>query len=209
MTDGLRSGATHSGLRWRLLLPPGWVRFPADDAQRSRRAVQRLLEKRLAHLPRDQTSAARRALTKELLAQLGDARRAGASEVHALMELTRGLPVTAGLSIVALPPQDSERSLLAALGRVFGDSEGVVTSTTARLADLPALRRHRRVLMHPDEGSPAREPVWRTHVDWVVQLPDADYLVLAFSTQTDPVAAELTVLFDAIAGSLQLLSPAP
>lgn len=92
---------------------------------------------------------------------------------------------------------------------MFGDSEGVVTSTTARLADLPALRRHRRVLMQPDEGSPAREPVWRTHVDWVVQLPDADYLVLAFSTQTDPVAAELTALFDAIAGSLQLLSSAP
>lgn len=209
MTEAVRAGAALGGWRWRLLLPPGWVSLPAEDAQRSRRAVRRLLERRLAHLPRDQTATARRVLTRELLAQLGDARRSGASEVHALMELTAGLPVTAGLTVLPVPAQDDEGALLTALSRVFGDSAGVVASATTRLGDLPALRRHRRVLARTVQASPDRAPEWRTHVDWVVTLPDADYLVLAFSTQTEPVAAELVELFDAIAGSLELVPEAP
>ena len=199
------TGAVVGGWRWRLLLPPGWVRLPADDAERSRRAVVRLLERRLAHLPRDQTAAARRALTRELLGQLGDARRAGASEVHALMDLVRGLPVTAGLTVLPVPAQDGQRSLLTALHQVLARSDGVVSTEATRLADQPALRRHRRVLAPPVGGAPQQTQDWHTHLDWVVELPDRDHLVLSFATRTEPIAAELVALFDAMAGSLVLV----
>lgn len=205
MTGKVASGAVLGGWRWRLLMPPGWVRFPTDDAAHSRQAVRNTLERRLAHLPRDQTATARRALTKELLAQLGDARRVGASEVHALMDLMRGLPVTAGLTIVPVPAADDDMALLKVLGQVFGDAKGVLSSTTTELAALPALRRHRRLAAPPVEGAPDRPQEWRTHLDWVVLLPEGDYLVLAFSTQTEPIAAELVKLFDAVAGSLELI----
>jgi len=199
------TGAVLGSWRWRVLLPPGWVKLPADDAERSRAAVRRLVDRQLSHLPRDRTATARRAVSRDLLAQLGDARRAGASEVHTLVELMRGLPVTAGLTVVPVPPQEGGQDLLRALRQVLGDGDGVVSSTTDRLADLPAVRRHRRLLAPRREGEPARPPEWRTHVDWVVRLPDGDHLVLAFSTQTEPIAVELVELFDAIAGSLELV----
>lgn len=202
---GAGAGAVVGGWRWRLLLPPGWVRLPTDDAERSRRAVVRLLERRLAHLPRDQTAAARRALTRELLGHLGDARRAGATEVHALMELVRGLPVSAGLTVLPLPAQDGQRSLLTALHQVLAGSDGVISTEATRLADQPALRRHRRVLAPPVEGAPDGVQDWHTHLDWVVELPDGDHLVLSFATRTEPIAAELVALFDAMAGSLVLV----
>ncbi|MCW2616595.1 MAG: hypothetical protein JWN08_3589 [Frankiales bacterium] len=199
------TAAVVGGWRWHLLMPPGWVRLPADDAERWRRAVARLLDRRQSHLPRDQTATARRALTRELLGQLGDARRAGATEVHTLMELVRGLPVTAGLTVVPLPAEDGQRSLLTALQQVFADSDGRVATEAARIAGQPALRRHRRVLGPPAEGAPDGAQDWRTHLDWVVELPDGDHLVLSFATRTGPIAAELVALFDAVAGSLQLV----
>lgn len=201
---------TGSGWRGRLLLPPGWATLPTDDPQRSRQAVNRLLTRQLAHLPRDRTATARRVLTRELVEQLADARRAGASAVHTQVQLMRGLPVTAGLTVLALPAPAAESALLPLLARVFGDASGVLSTELTHLAELPAVRRHRRVEVAPVEGQRSQQPFWRTHLDWVVTLPDGDYLVLAFSTSTDPVAGELVQLFDAIAASLELVpAPAP
>ncbi len=201
---------TGSGWRGRLLLPPGWVTLPADDPLRARQAVSRLLGRQLGHLPRDRTAMARRVLSRELLGQLAEARRAGATEVHTLVQLMRNLPVTAGLTVVPLPASDAGSALLPLLAGVFNSAEGVVATELTRVADLPALRRRRRVVVPVEEGRPSAQELWRTHVDWVVTLPDGDYLVLAFSTQTDPIAEELTALFDAIAASLELvLAPPP
>jgi hypothetical protein len=47
--------------------------------------------------------------------------------------------------------------------------------------------------------------VTSTGLDWVVLLPDGDgVLMLSFGTVTEPVADELVLLFDAMAGSLEL-----
>ena len=204
-TDIGVSGTAGAQWDWVLLLPPGWVRLPTAAAE-ARRAVRSLVGRRLRHLPRDQIAAGRRVLERELRQQLAEARDAGASDVYAQVDLIRGMPVSAGLTVSLLQVAGDGDTLLRGLTAVLGAAGDVVESGTAAAGDLPALRRRRRFRRSLSDGAPA---LTHTAVDWVVSLPDGDdVLVLAFATATEQVADALVALFDAIAQSLEI-APRP
>lgn len=197
---GTRNGRA-GAWSWTLLLPPGWVSLPTE-AKADAAAVRRLIDRRTAHLPRDEVAAARRRLTVELRGMLGQARDAGVEAVHAQLELMRGLPVTATCTVTLLDGAASDPRTLAQLAAGLGSAGTVTEHDVHALAGLPAIRRRRRGRVTAD-GSEGSVP--STGLDWIVPLPDGEgVLALSFTTVTEPVAEELVVLFDAIAGTLQL-----
>lgn len=187
--------------RWTLMLPPNWVSLPTEAAA-GRAAVTRLLDRRLAHLPRDQIATVRRRLRSELRALLAEARDAGAGSVHTHLALMRGLPVTATCAVALLEGGVDDPRLVAELVGAFG-SDGTVDQLDVRpLAGLPAIRRRRRVSTPIEETG---QQAAGTVLDWAVPLPDGEgALLMSFSTLTEPVVEELVQLFDAIAASLLL-----
>ena len=84
--------------RWSLLLPPNWVTLPVE-AEAGRTAVRRLLDRQMAHLPRDRVAPARRRMEGELRSLLTEARQAGATTLHAHVGLVRGVPVSATCAV--------------------------------------------------------------------------------------------------------------
>lgn len=199
------SGAAGPGWTWALLLPPGWVTLPVEPTA-ARRAVRGMLEHALAGLPRDQVAPLRIRLYRELRANLRRAREAGAVEVHTQVQLVRGLPVDAALT-VSLLPYDGDGLLAGPVAAVLGDAGDVVELGEAVVAGVPALRRRRRWAeqVPPTPGRPEAAAVWSTGLDWVLALPGGEgVLVLSFATATEPVADALVELFDALAGTLRL-----
>ncbi|RBY96218.1 hypothetical protein DQ237_10150 [Blastococcus sp. TF02-8] len=192
--------------RWTLLLPRGWVSLPTD-AKAGAAAVRRLIDRRTAHLPRDEVAPARRRLTVELRGMLGEARDAGVEAVHAHLDLMRGLPVTATCSVLLHKGAAADPRTLAQLAGALGSADTVTELDVDSLAGLAAIRRRRRGVVTVD-GAEASVP--STGLDWIVPLPDGEgVLAMSFSTVTEPVVEELVVLFDAIAGTLQLETEAP
>lgn len=202
----LRDVAVSAGATWTLLLPPSWVSLPTEP-DTGRAAVKRVLDRRLSHLPRDQVAPARIELDRMLRGLLADAHDAGATAVHALVELVRGMPVSASLAVTVAPLPGAGLDTRALAG-VLRDGGDVQESDARLLGDLPALRRRRRWHDVVPQTGTREVAVWHTGVDWVVPSPDGDeVLVLTFTTMTEPVVEELVVLFDAIAGSLDLRAP--
>ena len=189
---------------WQLLLPPGWLHLPVTDRAAGRAALRKLLDRALAHLPRDEVAPARRSHELHLRSLLDEAREIGASDVYVLARLTRGFPVSAGLTVLPIGRTEGEHDLLPRLTAALGDAVGVVSHEQTTLVGAPALRRQRRVRQPSPAADPPGPELWRTHVDWVVALPDDGWLALSFATETDALAAELVELFDAMAASLEL-----
>lgn len=187
--------------RWSLLLPPNWVTLPVE-AEAGRTAVRRLLDRQMAHLPRDRVAPARRRMEGELRSLLTEARQAGAATLHAHVGLIRGVPVSATCAVSLVRGAADDPRLIAEVALVFGQHDDVVEVDVRPVAGVPAVRRRRRGRM-PVDGS--TRTLASTSVDWVVALPDGGgALVLSFGTVTAPVADELVALFDAIAQSLDL-----
>lgn len=186
---------------WRIMLPPGWVTLPTER-EAAGAAVKRLLDKMMEGKPRDELVQARIALDRTLREQLGNARRAGADHLHALMRPIRDRYISASLITVPVTTHDSD-SLASTLHSVLGEAVGVVENGYAEAGKYPALRRVRR---YPTKlGDAPDEPtLTATNVEYVVQLPEDQLLLMVFSSVTEPVHEQLIVLFDAIANSLHL-----
>lgn len=196
------SGPAGGDWDWVLLLPPGWVRLPTA-APGARRAVAALLDRRLRHLPRDEIASGRRKLEHELRAMLAEARAAGASDVYTQVDLISGMPVSAALTVARLQVTADDATLMEGLTRVLGASGDVVETDGRKAGGLPALRRRRHFTRAVAAGL---DPQPQTGVDWLVSLPDCDdVLVLSFVTSTHQVREELVTLFDAVAGSLEVV----
>lgn len=190
------------GTGWSVVLPATWTTIPTEE-QAARPVIRRLIDRSLDAHPRDELALHRARLDQALRRQCATAAEAGASHVHALTEPVRGYPVSATLMGVPLdlPP---EADLLDALTDVLGTADGVVESGETTLGGMFALRRVRRVPSRLDED-PSSPEVMTTHVEYVVGLPDDLLLVLVFTTSTEPLQEALVVLFDAIAGTLQVV----
>ena len=190
------------GAGWTVLLPPEWVTIPTE-AEAARPVINRLLDRTFEGKPRDELVHHRIRLDRSLRQQCASAAEVGAAHVHALAEPIRGLPVSA--TLIGVPLQISaDGDFLDALTEVLGTATGVVEAEETEVGGLYALRRVRRAPTRLDEDPDSPE-VMATHVDYVVALPDASMLVLAFTTTTEPVAQHLVMLFDAIASTLQLV----
>lgn len=189
---------------WSLLLPPAWWHVPLGDGPTTRRAITRLLDRRLADQPRDAVVQLRRELDSQLRRMADQAAEAGGTDLWLQAEPVRGLPVSASLVVSALPGVggDDPHRLVAGFG-----VDGVAELDVRELAGAPAVRRLRRThnppptAAVPDTLAGAASDV--TLLDWVAPVPDSDDAVLlTFATTTPQLEEALLVLFDAVAQSL-------
>ncbi|KAA1373003.1 hypothetical protein [Aeromicrobium fastidiosum] len=184
---------------WRLLVPSGWATLSTDPGLRNGQ-IKRLLDRQFEGTARDELIQVRIEADRRLKADLARAAENGVTQLHALMEPIAGLPVSATL-LVAQLYIGSDREVAKDLRRLLGDATGVLEVDELVLAGVPATRRRRRVL-EPLGEEPGSPEMWHTHIDYMVQISLDDLLVLSFVTSTDPLADELTFVFDSIAATL-------
>lgn len=211
--------------RYRLVLPPTWVRLPME-ASAMRTAARAWLLRRYAAAPRDRTATLRRELVEDLVALT---RRAGAEYSRMLLVLAveaQGRPISASCLVSVLPhplPDEASLQALAAMHEdalevsvtELGGSRGVVVvrdevqplsvpagaeAEVQRIADqvVTALG-----VVHDGPAEPW-EPGRQRLVEVYLPVPDRDdTLLLAFATPLVPLFPALTELFVLMACSVQ------
>ena len=178
-----------------LLLPPGWWLVPADPVG-SRESIRKLLDARLAELPRDAAFPLRAEIETRLRDLVAQAQQIGAIDVLLTVDPMQGLPITASC-LVTLVPGNGPVSLDAIRDRM---AEGADEQDTVEIAGGPALRFRRRRVPPPDRS----DDVPATVVEHVLPVPgSSDHVALVWSTPVEQIADELAVLFDAIAGTFR------
>lgn len=210
------------GLRYRLVLPDGWTRLPANPVA-LRPAARQLLTERFKDLPRDRTAQLRRELEDELV-QLADTASDQFAVDLLLLELdVDGRPVS-GSCVVSLAPVPLEGS--EALARLAQElREGALASEVITFAATAAVRVVReestpappvtpgqaaqvadavRDLVGPQAVVDLPPSTTCRLVDVYLPVPDAQAtLLLSFSTRVRPLFDPLTELFTAMAGTVQ------
>ncbi len=199
MSDDLRSRTVHEGQDWRLLLPPTWLTIPTEP-EAGRQATAALLDRMLEGKHRDELIDFRVQFDQMMRKQLAQARKAGATHVHALSEPLADTPVSASVVVSPVATDGHPDELASVLNSVLGEAQGVVEHGFAEAGRHPALRRVRKAPLPPDltDG----KEIMATFVDYVVPTSDRSVLLLAFSTTTLQIEAEMVALFDAIASTL-------
>lgn len=182
---------------YRLILPPGWVRLPTVAAE-SRRDIRKLVDARFATLPRDTFAALRREVETTLVQTVRNAAANGANDLLLLVNDVAGIPVSASCVIYRASPPGADVALSARqLAANLGDRADV---TVVPLAGGQAVRQRRLTTPRIQDGHADSSTV----LTYFVPIPDTfDYLVLAFSTSTLPLADALCGLFDAMAATIQ------
>lgn len=188
---------------WTLLLPQTWsrIRLERDREQQ----VSALVARSFAAMSRDQGADLRRFLAKELLAKADQAFAEGGREFYLLTEVRRGLPLAATLVVTVVPepvPADVPAELLARVLSGGAGSEPAVLSVAGQ--EVPAVRRSeaKKFADVGDGLGPSR--LTFTGLDVYVPFPDrSQILLLTFRTPMEEIASSMTILFEAIAGSLR------
>ncbi len=188
---------------WSLLVPQTWsrIRLERDRPQQ----VAALMTRAFATVSRDQAAPVRRVVEQELLAKADQAFAEGGREFYLLTEVRRGLPLAATLVVTVLPetlPADVPAQVLAQVLAEAPNAEPTVVTVAGQ--EVPAVRRSeaRRFADVGDGLGSSR--VVLTGLDVYVPFPDRSrILLLTFRTPLEPIAAAMTTLFEAIAGSLR------
>jgi hypothetical protein len=188
---------------WSLLLPQTWSRVRLERNREQQ--VAALVAKAFATVSRDQAVELRRFLDQQLRAKVDQAFEAGGREFYLLTDVRRGLPLAATLVVTVVPepvPADAPAELLARVLAGAPGSEPAVLTVAGQ--PVPAVRRSETKKL-ADVGSglgPSRMTF--TGLDVYVPFPDRSrILLLSFQTPMEPIAAAMTTLFEAIAGSLR------
>jgi hypothetical protein len=184
---------------YRIALPDGWFRIDVRPGRR-KRAVQALLDRQFRGI--GSAPRLRQQLQDQLMTMAQTAYASGGIEIYLCQQTILGVPIPASLVISLTPAPPDGRAVppqqLAAT--LEGDREVSLTDLPAG----PAVRTRRRTVPPGDDPSGNILPV--TNLDLFVPVPaSGSYLVLAFSTNLDPLADSMVSLFDAIAGTLQWL----
>ena len=181
---------------YQLVLPDGWSRIDVRPGPR-KRDIARLMDAQFRGI--DAAHALRQQLQGKLLEMAKAAHASGGIEIYLCHQDILGVPVPASL-VVSLTPEGRD-------GRAITPQQlaGTFGAGQATLVELPsgtAVRTRRRTVPEPDDPTGNILPV--TNVDLYVPVPASGrYLVLAFSTNLDPLADGLVELFDAIARTLR------
>lgn len=214
-----------AGLRYRLVLPEGWLRLPADPVA-LRPAARAVIAERFAGLPRDSTAQLRRELEDELVALADTASGQFAVDLLLLTSEVAGRPLSAScvVSIVPVPldgpvalaelVEDSADGALSSEILQLGRHTGVrvvrdeLPSTDPAAERPPGLDARIAEAVRDTVGPDAVTAVPATRpsrlVDVFLPVPDsAVTLLLSFSTAVRPLFDPLTELFTAIAATVQ------
>jgi hypothetical protein len=164
--------------------------------------VARVVSARFGDLPAAPREQARRGLRDQILAAIDDAELAGGIEVLLCVDPVAGAAVSGSCVVTFVPGRNGEIDFAVLLAELASDD---VSWQPVEIAGAMAGRRAVCESM-PDkaDGADRADGLPSTRVDFLVPVPASDaQLLLSFATVTDPVAAELSALFDAIAGSLR------
>ncbi len=184
---------------WRLLVPAGWATLTTEPGRRDQ-AIKNLLDRQFRGTARDELIQVRVDIDRRLRADLARAAERGVTQMHALVEPTNGLPVSATLLVSQLfVGLDEETD--ARLASLLGSDAGVDEVGRVEVGGAAGLRRRRRV-EEPSGPEDDATLIWHTHVDYVLEADPDHLLVLNFVTSTDPLADELVAVFDGIAETL-------
>lgn len=212
------------GLRYRLVLPEGWIRLPANPLA-LRPAARRLLAGRFADLPRDTTAQLRRQLEDELVQLADTASDQFAVDLLLLDHEVEGRPLSASCVVSLVPVPLHGPDSLAQLAQESG--EGALSSEILTFTHTAAVRVVReeapathaaplsaaeaeqvaqavRELVGPEALVDVPAAPSSRLVEVFVPVPDSDAtLLLSFSTSVRPLFEPLTELFTAMAATVQ------
>ena len=184
---------------YRIALPDGWFRIDVRPGRR-KRAVQALLDRQFRGI--GSAPRLRQQLQGQLMSMAQAAYASGGIEIYLCQQDILGMPIPASLVISLTPPAPDGRAVTPQ--QLAATLEG---GREVTLTDLPAgttVRTRRRTV--PPEDDPSGNILPVTNLDLYIPVPGSgSYLVLAFSTNLDPLADSMVSLFDAIAGTLQWL----
>ncbi|GLY15126.1 hypothetical protein LWF15_12290 [Kineosporia rhizophila] len=188
---------------WSLLMPSTWSRIRLRTDRREQ--VSALVGRAFGSISRDQGPALRRALERELLSLADEAFNGGGREFYVLTEIRRGLPVAATCVVTVVPqpvPPGVDAEILA---RVLANAPGSEPTTVTVGEDVvPAVRRSEPKRFRSQEEGAEPFKVTFTGLDVYVPFPDgSQILLLTFRTPMEQIAEPMSVLFEAIAGSLR------
>lgn len=178
--------------RFSILLPPGWVRAPVDDATDLK--FGQLLEHVLAEAPVERRVALRTMLEKSIREMLASARSQNAVDLIMSLGAIQGLPVPASIMV----------SLLDLPSDVTGTPQEQLLKFANRSAtaiELDGLVGVRRVKDNP--GGPESAP-HRT-VSYIVHLPwSSEWLLFSASilTTDEPGYSEILVALESLVDAM-------
>lgn len=202
MTDSTTQPATRVARvhadEWCLVMPPGWTSLSTEPEQAAVE-IKRLIDRKMKGKARDEKIQARIEADRSMRQVVADARTQGATKVHLATEPIAGFPVSASLVVTPIRDSDLEDD---SIGAALRDVDGVEEFGRVEIAGRSGVRRRRRTHGQVHE-SPDAPLMWRTTVDYVVDVADGERLLLVFSTTTEPLTDALVVLFDAMAESLR------
>ncbi len=184
---------------YRIALPDGWFRIDVRPGRR-KRAVQALLDRQFRGIGTAQQL--RQQLQGQLMSMAQAAYASGGIEIYLCQQDILGMPIPASLVISLTPPAPDGRAVTPQQLAATLDSAREVTLTSLQAGT--AVRTRRRT--PPPEDDPTGNILPVTSLDLYIPVPGSgSYLILAFSTNLDPLADAMVSLFDAIAGTLQWL----
>ena len=181
-----------------LVLPPGWVRIPADE--RAEPTARAIIQSIVKDLPPHQATKARTFMRQQMTSAIAYARQSNGLDLFLPVAPVAGAPVPASIVVSRLRPTDDARSpqevLLAFAARggaAATQLDGVLA--VRRVVELPASTGG----ADRPEGPASRQVTYLAHASWLDQwvsitasivrlpMPDADEMVDAVQILVDAI----------------------
>lgn len=187
---------------YRVVLPPGWVRIPLREG--TERAVDAVLERSFAELPRDSTADVRSEVRSQLLAQAHRARDDGQGlDLLLPVELSHGQTIAASAIVAEFAFDGVSVDPGHVLTALIADAQ---STTPIALDGASGVRAERVVVADPSRQQGLDSSSRR--VDYVLAVPNdpGRWVTISFSSFGDgkpdsDFSALLVELFDAIMGT--------
>ncbi|MFD3821823.1 hypothetical protein [Streptomyces sp. NPDC058625] len=183
---------------YNLVVPDGWFKLSLDPELRDRHIIA-LAEHQFRGI--DHAPLLKDQVMRELRKTAKDAYRAGGLELYLSTLQVGPLPLSSSLLISfpvpgTMPESSSTQEVAGALSRRGADARVVTLTAAGR-----AVREFRAESASPSTQLGNELPT--TTVKYYVPVPATDeWLILSFSTPLDPLAHQMTGLFDAVANTL-------
>ncbi|MBT3163933.1 hypothetical protein HTV80_12525 [Streptomyces sp. Vc74B-19] len=183
---------------YNLIVPDGWFKLSLDPDERDR-SIAALAQQQFRGM--DNVPHLKDRVMRELQKTAKDAYQAGGIELY-LSTLTIGsLPLSSSLLVSlpvpgAMPPGADVHTVVATMRQSGADVALVTLAAAGR-----SIRELRTDVADPSVQLGSTLPT--TTVKYYIPVPASDeWLILSFSTPLDPLAKQMTELFDAVAGTL-------
>ena len=215
LTDSSQGGRVDErGGDIKIALPGTWWNVPMDDSESAARTIRAIVDEVIGRA--DDRATLRNAIREELMSDVNAARSRGAHALYLARELTRGIPLSASLTVLwprvsDVPADIAEEpwlhravlKLAVDASRKDGDTGDGTEQDPSLDADLdiPGMAMLRRVARHTTLTA-SGQPSVALQVDyWIAFAGHARPALISFSSVFSGMDEQLVGLFDAIAAT--------